>query len=415
MKIKCKLCESIYHPKCVSMTNAVCEFVSTSVNTTWLCDTCLQKDIIMCVLNKLTLLEKKIDGNTVKLSEIDSKKYVPVPNSASISVNSATPKRRLADIVADNTTVNEDPGFRSAKRVKTTTNKQSTVRDKNQPVIVVSTTDDTVKRDLLNTVKASLDPLNDPVAKVTHTANGKVVVHCKNDATLNTIKKKLSAQIKSKVSNVNIAEPVALQPRLHVLGVDAEYITEASVDNGNVSDKDNEVIALDVSGQQANPHDAVADNAQLIKMITKQNAEMMHEHSKLEVWGMKKRKDGKYNVTITCDTTTMRNIMMRQRLKIGWDNCIVYEHINLYRCFSCNRYGHSSSECNTGIPTCPRCAGDHKVSECKPDAVICCSNCKHYNEKNRLNEPTDHPVWDNRCPILQMKFNRRKERIRYAS
>lgn len=421
VRLKCNFCENIYHPKCVDVSITVCNFINNSDNTTWSCEKCVKDDVLQNVLKRLMSLEAKIDQNAAKLSEIEKQRFT-TPSSNSVNKiyctsnnnSSGTPKRKLADILAQavgNNNNNNSNGnhqqntqYNSAKRQKTATEKITVPHDQ---VIVVSGTnlDDAGKRELLQTVKSTLNPMLDPISKVSATANGKVVIHCKSREAVSDIKKKVADKMRP---DINVNEPVALKPRINVLGVDAQWVTATKKVKKTVLPNDqqsNEVQSVTLMECEAD------ENIQLIDMIKHQNTDLMHESTAIEFVTEHKRKDGKFNVILSCDLKSMNNILKRQRLKIGWENCIVHEHINLYRCFRCNRYGHDGADCRSNI-TCPRCSEPHEVKECK-SRIMCCSNCKEFNEKNNTELITNHPVWNNICPILQMKFQKRKERIRY--
>lgn len=447
-KIKCLICKKKFCNQCVNVDEQICAALCDHNNWKWYCNNCVSKTynsnessvLKLCqeILEKVNNLEKKICDQNKIINDLNkqrdcvsvtsvtpvvtrSRAQASASNSASgannAHTNSGTSKRRHADYAADYGNGSDDPDSRSAKRVRVTSNKSTQNDNKSEPILVVSAANANVKNVLLSKVKANLDPVNDPVTRVSTSASGKVIVRCKTDAALNIVMKKLADNIGS---DATVTTPPPLQPRLQVLGVNPEYVAEISVKNSTDSedqipmDNDNPTDAVMNEGEKKATE---SNNSQLIEMIRKQNQELLHDQSKLEVLSTMKRKDGSFNVIIVCDVKSMEKILTRGRLKIGWDSCLVNEHINLYRCFICNRYGHGSSECKDKESgnTCPRCAGRHKISECDPGASVCCSNCKAFNDRNGLNVRTDHPVWDSRCTVQQRKFSQRKENIKYSS
>lgn len=388
-KIKCKFCEKLFHYKCVGMTKVVCEFINTSDNTTWVCDSCLTANVVTCMMNKLIEMERKIDENSSKLNRID---LLSVQSSCDLTSLSETPlstkpngssKRKYADVIA-NTNAHTDSAQYSSKRAKIN---EFVIKNKHDSVLVVSTDDDNLRKDLVNKVKASLNPFTDPVDKITTTAKGKIVIKCKGKDDIEVVKKKIS----DNVQNIKIGEPESVLPRIRVIGIDHDH---CPLPDGDHSKPDDE------------------SKSKLIDVIKDQNKEIFHEKTVVEVVEIKKRKDQKLNVIFSCDIQTMKNLMQRKRLKVGWDSCVVYEELNLFRCYKCNRYGHGADECKENNNICPRCAGSHSINMCQ-SKILCCNNCKEFNNKNGTSEPTNHAVWSDRCKILQKKFDSKKERIRY--
>lgn len=392
MKINCNLCEKVFHPSCVDMTKAVCEFIINSSNTNWFCDDCAENNVIKNMMHKILSLEKRINENSVKLNKIENNKQIN-SNGATV-LNSPQPRSRLADVLSgimDGAT----PPSKTTRRDRT--NAEYKVNE--EPVLVVNSTDETEKKSLLQAVKSNLNPLHDPVTKVRCTASGKVIVHCSSKDAIDSVKKKIADAMKQ---NVVVSEPKALQPRIRVLAVDAAYVNESTV----AKDDERKMI--------------VGENAELINMIRKQNENLIGESSKLNVTEVKKRKDGKYNVIMSCDLNTLNKIVQSPKLRIGWDICFVHEYLNLFRCYHCNQYSdHEAASCplKDEDPVCPRCSERHSLESCKVKdrKDLCCINCKNFNARNRINNPTDHTVWSERCPILQRKFKQRREKLRYAS
>ena len=137
-KTTCNSCDNKFHPKCVNMSVAICDFINSSVNTTWLCDDCAKSDDLKCILNKLSVLEAKIELNSTRLINLEQKTPVLTKNNAAaMNINSPTPKRRLADIVSSYANNSDNNVPNSAKRVKVTASK-STVREKNDPITQIN-------------------------------------------------------------------------------------------------------------------------------------------------------------------------------------------------------------------------------------------------------------------------------------
>ena len=80
---------------------------------------------------------------------------------------------------------------------------------------------------------------------------------------------------------------------------------------------------------------------------------------------------------------------------------VSYTHLDVYK--------------RQGDLTCPLCAGDHKLSECKASTnEFKCINCINYNKRikdNKVNER--HSSFDKSCFCLQQLIRNYKKNIDY--
>lgn len=98
---------------------------------------------------------------------------------------------------------------------------------------------------------------------------------------------------------------------------------------------------------------------------------------------------------------TYNNIIKNGYLIVGYDDCIVYDAIDIKLCYQCCGYHHYYKQCSNKLPICPKCSGSHNVKECKTE-VLQCVNCTSLNTKHQTNLSVDHTVWDfSKCHAYQ--------------
>ncbi len=92
-------------------------------------------------------------------------------------------------------------------------------------------------------------------------------------------------------------------------------------------------------------------------------------------------------------------------LFVGYDVCTIYDGFDVTRCFNCNSFNHTSATCKNNL-SCPKCAENHKISECRNDLVNKCSNCISAKLPN-----VEHGAWDRSCPIYKSHLTTLKNNI----
>jgi len=96
------------------------------------------------------------------------------------------------------------------------------------------------------------------------------------------------------------------------------------------------------------------------------------------------RKSGKEesSTIIKTDEETYILILREEKLNIGWKKCLVFNHINVKRCFKYWEYYHIAKNCVRN-ETCHKCAGNHKAdyTETKKRYVNCMFKIRTCNLK----------------------------------
>lgn len=375
--LKCAICGGLYHYICLQIPAGVSKYINSTPNCLWCCNCCCDgKVVLKQILEKLNTLTQSLEEYKVKVDELgkicESKSPSPKRKSRTTPMWSdivATPlstPRRLTNSV------------QSAKTQPT-----SNVKKSKPPVIVIKPKQDTAVSDITNDIRALFNLKVDPVRSMYKTKANKFVVECKDDSSIESVKKKLSDKFSSEFE-INRPEPT--KPRVKIVGIEQyegekETIEYLCVQNSNVIQS--------------------ADSLKIVKTNTvKRKNEQGQEYTYT-------------NVILQTDYDTFEKILKSKRLLVNWSMCRVYEYIDPQRCFKCNKYGHLAEKCTATQFVCPKCSQNHKINECQSQTVVC-ANCQNKNIKNKLSLPVDHFTWSHKCPLLQQRIKSKKKFIDYT-
>lgn len=387
--IKCKICDKIFHGHCVSMSKAIVKSTRKNRNLSWCCDSCYNEseaydDIIRKMSEVETFIKLFYDEFQGKMNNMQSeiksvKQFLGDKNSQHAvhsPLQSSVLKRRFADVLCDVSDIRTPV----TNKVQRRGDNEFKVNVDVRPILVVKNKDankimsQVEIETLKNSIKSSVNPSTDPVKCLRETRKGKIIVECKDTASINIIRQKI---VNGVSSDIQVEEPQSTSPIIKLIGL-SEFDT-------------NEV---------------------LIKDIRKQNDSVMTMDTKLEILSVIKTARY-YTATMKCDTKTFENIMQRQRLFVRWDSVrVVQLNTGVTRCYKCAHYNHMSKECTENEYSCPKCAGPHQIKDCHSEDVKCI-NCVRSNAKLNLSLPTDHFVWSSDCPVFQRKLRNSRGRIRF--
>lgn len=383
--VECRICEKKFHGPCVSMSKAGVKIVKRNKNLSWCCDGCFTEseaydDMIRKMSEISDFIRQFYDEFHVKMnhvqSEIDSVKRNVNDKNVNASATGSVLKRRFADVLCSS----DDMRTPTTNKVQRRGDNEFKVNRNVRPILVVKNKDaDKVMSQnevnaLKDSIKSTVNPSTDPVKCLRETKKGKIIIECKDAASLGIIRQKIVDKVGS---DIQVEEPKATSPIIKLIGL-TEFDT-------------NEVLLSD---------------------LRKQNDSVMSMDTRLEILSVI-RTARYYTATIKCDTTTFEKIMQRQRLFVRWDSVrVVQLNTGVTRCYKCAHYNHMSKECTEVEYCCPKCAGPHQIRDCKSDDVKCI-NCVRNNAKLNLDLPTDHFVWNSNCPVFQRKLRNARDRIRF--
>lgn len=115
------------------------------------------------------------------------------------------------------------------------------------------------------------------------------------------------------------------------------------------------------------------------------------------------------SIIIEADEESHGAMMKKEKLNIGWRKCLIYNHVNVKRCFKCWGYYHIAKNCKRD-ETCHKCAGKHKASECtgtRNKCINCMFKIKTYNLK--IND--EHDALSTECPTYKRAIEEEKRRV----
>lgn len=131
----------------------------------------------------------------------------------------------------------------------------------------------------------------------------------------------------------------------------------------------------------------------LLDCLVKLNSSVFLSDSECKIISFLPTKKNKevFQAVLQIDKSTYERAIDRGHLLVGYDSCRVYEAVEVFRCYRCNTYNHSSKSCSSPV-SCPRCSGPHDVKHCTSTALTC-SNCTKLNNGDS-SVSVNHAVWD---------------------
>jgi hypothetical protein len=107
-----------------------------------------------------------------------------------------------------------------------------------------------------------------------------------------------------------------------------------------------------------------------------------------------KKKPDVFQAILQIDRLAYETVMKRGGL-VGYAHCVVYDALEVSRCFNCNDFNHSSRSCSN-VRSCLRCSLDHDVKSCESETLKCI-NCVRLNKSKNLNLDVAHAAWNTGC------------------
>lgn len=338
--IFCDGCKKEFHAICVAKGVDIANLLKTIPGLCWKCSDCNRDCILIDSAGIHELVENKLNDALSSLKEEVK------------SIKSCITKTSEPQLLAGHRTYAE------------------AMKDKSKPVIVIHPKNNSqsatiTKADILRNVDPSVEHVQ--LDKVRTVKDGGIMIGCKNIADNN----KLMSIIQQKMSDTyDVKEVGAILPKFRLVGMST-----------NISPED------------------------LRSHLLMGNRSVFADDSECKVLKVlpTKRDPDVYQAIVRVDKSVYDRAIIAGKLFVAYDSCTVYDAVDLYRCFKCNEFGHSSQKCNNSL-SCPVCGENHEVSKCKSKTKKC-TNCLKLNK----NVPTDHAVWEReKCAAYIEKLNKLK-------
>lgn len=388
--IECEICDASYHLKCVDYTHAEYKIWSLRENIFYMCDGCKNNSTVqqyrelkkvMMVIQQYT---HKIDecvqsqtglintiGRGVTLYNENCGKFINAANDSRDSVANAAKKiedhvEKIEEAILHiSGQPREFAGPTYADVLRAT--------GKAKPICIIRPKEDCQdEASTRSEIKSIVDPTKISVSGLRSAGSGGVAVMCDDADALEKVREIVEKNLSERYE---VAAAKVMLPRLKLVGLSEEW----------ESDKLRSLL-VSQNGLSVNPDD--------LRVVTTR--------------AMRNRRG--FDVVLEAPPAVYRDLIARERVKLGWDMCRVLDGTDVRRCATCCGYSHLKTKCPEKRKICLRCAGSHEVKHCQSERV-CCVNCKRASEREGRRMPLDHFASDRKCPIFMKFLRRMRERI----
>lgn len=150
-----------------------------------------------------------------------------------------------------------------------------------------------------------------------------------------------------------------------------------------------------------------------IERISRQNElNMNKDNFKMNIIKKIRTPNQTNTIILEVDQYTHKLLVEKQKMKIGWKNCRVYDYVSVTRCYKCWGYSHFAKECKNET-ACKKCAGNHEYVEC-PNNFKKCINCTRNAKKWNINIACEHEATNTECEAYKRIVNKLKKNIKYC-
>lgn len=344
-KLFCSECKCTSHISCVHKTIDVASLLNEVSGLSWKCNSCLKKYISV---NQETL-------NDMINSQIRNA-------LSTLTTVFEGLKSDLTEVIADKIS------SLSVKTDEPPVSYARTLKNNTLPAVLIKPKDHSQSNIVTRqAVTENIDPVQSKLelSRVKSLGNGSVLIGCKSSEGNQKFKQLAEQQL---ADSYEIRELKGINPRVRIVGFTDTY-----------------------------------DETDLLSILRQLNKDIFFNDSYCEVVKVSKtRKNAdRYQAVLQADRDTYDRLVRVGNVFVGYDPCIVYDAVQVSRCFKCNEFNHSATNCSNE-QCCPRCGQDHTVNNCQSQ-ILKCSNCIKFNNGNHGNPVnTNHAAWDmSNCTIYR--------------
>nr|CAI5867064.1 unnamed protein product [Callosobruchus analis] len=327
----CEVCKKSVHSTCISKID-ILPAINNTPGLTWKCDECIRTCIVINQADILKMLDGKIEEVVAAI-----KKHV-----SSISEGISRSIRYSHNSTEDNQPV------KYADVVKNKTKPALIIQPKNANQEV-----DKTKSDILSNANPAEAEVQ--LTRVRNVRDGGILIGCKSQEE----NRKLKAMVQEKLSdNYEVREVTGVYPRIKLVGMNCKYSEET-----------------------------------LKNLILRGNPSLFSDSGDFKIIKHfpTKKNDKIFQAIIQVDKISYEKSMRAGHLFVGLDSCSIFDAIEIYRCFKCNEFHHSSNRCTKAV-VCPLCSENHELKQCKSQ-IRKCTNCSRLHLKDQ-SVAVDHAVWE---------------------
>lgn len=354
--VKCVICSERLHIKCAKLTDQEMKIINENENINFACKACNKIDVRSQIRELKNLVEQCIE----KLNQ----------QGEIIATNSGIIDRLDKKNIGGN---NEEGKITDEKRT------YAQMLNKNKEMIMIKPINGEQRNDVTRKdIKSQIDPskLAVGVNNIKNIRNGGVMISCADANSKGLIKDKVQEVLSEKYKVEEVAER---NPRIIVVGVEEDFV--------NLQEEE---IVSAISEQNGITFGT-------IKVVTKY---------------VKKARKNIGSIVLETDPDSYKEIMKREKLKMGWRICNVHDHVNIKRCFNCAGFNHIAKEC-TNKKICFRCAEEHSDREKCNSMNLKCTNCIKAVENFNIKVDVNHCATDLNCPCYRKEIEKKGVRINY--
>jgi hypothetical protein len=228
-------------------------------------------------------------------------------------------------------------------------------------------------------------------------------VTLKDNQTADKIKEMLKSNINPTEIKVGIEALKSLRDGR--VQVETGSIKEAETLTNNIQDKLGDKMEINIQRPRKRrlkihniPENISTDNRE--DTLIRQNPDLGIEKGKIIPKFTYENKKHTRNIVIEVNSHT-RKKLIQNNVKLAWINCSVVDYLVPTRCFKCSWFNHRMKDCR-GTETCPLCAGNHNLKDCKAHPVDHkCIKRRRYNHNNKNTKTNEnHTSLDRKCPSM---------------
>lgn len=192
-----------------------------------------------------------------------------------------------------------------------------------------------------------------------------IIINCADEKSVSVAEEILT---KSLSNNFSIEKEQMLKPKVKVVGID------------NTLNYDLEALEKDINQRNFNEYDEKCK-----AVYSYENKMKLH------------------SVILEVPAEIYKHIKQnREKIYVGYQQCKVYDVIDIKPCFKCGRFGHNGKKCENEI-VCLQCAGAHDTKTCN-NSHNKCTNCLYSNATFKTTYNANHQATDTEnCTILKKK------------